>query len=82
MIGVQTCLVFVISAVLFCENQQSQCLTLVKSLSILIITIGTIVYGLGKEKDKQYNGLPQVQNASSDIPLPPSNHKYQPLDSS
>ena len=44
--GVQTVLTYVFSAVLFCKYQQSQCFTVPKGVSVVVVLCGTLLYGL------------------------------------
>lgn len=48
--GVQTVSVYALSALLFCQYQQSQCFTPVKALSMVIVVVGTSLYSLSKPK--------------------------------
>jgi drug/metabolite transporter (DMT)-like permease len=51
--SVKTVLIFVLSSFLFCSTQQSQCLTLLKIFSLVIVIVGFIIYS----KFTNYNNL-------------------------
>ena len=43
--GVQTCLVFCVSAVLFCAVDSAQCFSTLKAVSCVLVVGGVVVYG-------------------------------------
>jgi hypothetical protein len=50
--GIQAIAVVGISAIVFCQTEKSQCLTTVKTLSIVSVLSGVICYGLGSKEHK------------------------------
>jgi hypothetical protein len=58
--GLRAVLVFIISSILFCKHQQSQCFNLFKGFSTLIVVGGVIVYAFisyMEEKQAALNAL-------------------------
>lgn len=51
--GVQMIVVVALSAILYCPTEKSQCLTLVKAISAIIVLLGVMGYGLGNFKKSE-----------------------------
>ena len=50
--GVQTVSVYVLSAILYCRYQSSQCFSYTKALSLVIVVLGTSIYSLASGAHK------------------------------
>ena len=67
--GLQTVVVVVVSAILFCANEDSQCLTPTKSLSLVLVLSGMMVYSSKRQSLKTKTVSRKLRNKSSIEPI-------------
>ncbi|EPR58991.1 transporter/permease protein [Toxoplasma gondii TgCatPRC2] len=63
--GARTAIVFLLSHVLYCHLQESQCMTSVKALSVVLCVSGVLVYSIGDRLFLQGPFLPLKQRKAS-----------------
>ncbi|CBZ50320.1 hypothetical protein NCLIV_007930 [Neospora caninum Liverpool] len=83
--GARTAVVFLLSHVFYCHLQESQCMTSVKALSVVLCVAGVLVYSVGDRlvsrelftREKPAPGKASFATSHSSLPPPlPSSNKH------